>query len=192
MLINNACIESASRRQHRIKQRHLRAPCSKRRQYLLRLLGAVTHGKTTMYPFSISNSKRNHVFFIHMWQQIWKSCSLCYSSHCTISNILKKLKHCTDERSRVGLRAECARPPLLFVGMQLRLVWLRQFQVPVIRILQPNNLKLPTSHSSSMTPGDLSVADGAAETAGLHRIKKAQCYPSKLVQTTASDSVDNT
>lgn len=56
--------------------------------------------------------KEKHVFFIHMWQQIWKSCSLCYPSHCTTSYIFKKnnqnnktLHSSTVDRSCAGLQA---------------------------------------------------------------------------------------
>lgn len=41
-----------------------------------------------------------------MWQQIWKNCSLCYPSHCTIT-LKKILNSSTDDRSCVGLRTGC-------------------------------------------------------------------------------------
>lgn len=117
-------------------------------------------GKTTVYPFWISNSKkerRKHVFFIPMWQQIWKGCSLCYPSHCTISYITKKQKKQNTELLNCGQELcevtgwACAQAPLLFAGMQMcsggqresgsfRFLWSPEFQ--------PNNLKLPTSHRS--------------------------------------------
>lgn len=122
-----------------------------------------------MYPFWISNFKKKekHVFFIRMWQQIWKSCSLCYPSHCTISYIFKKkhnktLHSSTLDRSCAGWRVGREHRPLRcrwHVDVQRRSAWLRQFQVPVITRVQPNNLKLPTSHRSG-------VKDRAADTEG--------------------------
>lgn len=124
-----------------------------------------------------------HVFLVHIWQPTWESSSLCLHHIAQQATLEKRKKkksalRQTDGRGCAGLGrvvlgwvrlgAGCARFPLPSVGAQscaeLRLAWVRQFQVPVIRSSQPNNLKLPTSHGSGRDPLNLLKADGVAET----------------------------
>lgn len=48
-------------------------------------------------------------------------------------------------------------------------VWFRQFQVPVIWSVQPNNLKLPTSHSTGYRARHFSHDDGKVQTHWSHK-----------------------
>lgn len=97
-------------------------------------------------------------------------------SHCTTSNFRKEKKNQLCGRQMVEVALGWV--GLCWVGSgwglgvrrlvqswaESRLAWVRQFQVPVIRSSQPNNLKLPTSHGSSRDPLNLLKADGVAET----------------------------
>lgn len=84
----------------------------------------------------------------HMATKVEKEAVCVSPSRCTTSifgeegNLLRDRQMAEVELGWVGLVAVQV--------VQLGLAWVRQFQVPVIRSSQPNNLKLPTSHGSAL------------------------------------------